>query len=54
MTKQQALDIIDAHKNRLVDPVQLLNWTWLRVIILNIPDEDWDKAVLGAAETLGK
>ena len=34
MTKADAIKLIDDHKNKLVDPVALLHWTWLRVIIL--------------------
>ncbi len=42
MTKQHALDLIDKHKNALVNPVEMLHWTWLRVIVLQIPDIEWD------------
>lgn len=42
MTKQQALDLIDAHKNQLTDPRDMLNWSWLRVIILKIPERQWE------------
>ncbi len=45
MTKQEVLALIDAHKNKLIHPVELLDWTWLRVIILQIPDEEWDTYV---------
>lgn len=44
MTKQEALNLIDEHKNKLVDPVEMLNWTWLRMIIAVIPESEWQKA----------
>jgi hypothetical protein len=43
MTKQEALQLIDDHKNKLVNPVTMLHWAWLRVIILQIPDEAWEQ-----------
>lgn len=52
MTKEDALLVIDNHKNKLLDPVEMLHWTWLRVIIANIPDGEWDAALEHAAETL--
>lgn len=45
MTKKEALALIDAHKNKLVHPVELLRWTWLRVIILQTTDEEWEALV---------
>lgn len=40
MEKTEALKLIDDHKNKLVNPVEMLNWVYLRVIILEIPDEE--------------
>ena len=54
MTKQEALSIIDNHKNKLTTPVDLLWWTWFRGIIRQIPEEDWDKYVELAAEVMMK
>jgi hypothetical protein len=54
MTKQEALDLIDAHKNKLVDPIEMLSWTWLRVVILNIPDDVWEDSLLKATEVLSQ
>ena len=45
MTKQEALDLIDAHKKDLFDPLEMLQWTYLRVIVLNIPDQAWEEAL---------
>lgn len=42
MNKNEALKLIDNHKNALIDPVAMLHWTWLRVIILQIPDPAWE------------
>lgn len=54
MTKKEALQLIDDHKNKLINPVELLKWTWLRVIILSIPEDKWEEFVLGAAEVLSQ
>ena len=54
MTKEQAVALIDEAKRNLLSPVDLLNWVWLRVIILSISDEDWDAAVARATTTLEK
>jgi hypothetical protein len=53
-TKQEALDLIDEHKNRLVDPVAMLRWTILRVTILEIPEGQWDEATYRAAEVCSR
>jgi hypothetical protein len=52
MMKADAVQIIDEHKNKLINPVEMLDWTWLRVIINSIPDEQWDAAVKKAEEVL--
>lgn len=54
MTKEEALALIDGHKNKLINPVEMLRWTWLRVIILNMRDEDWEAAVEQATITLSR
>ena len=45
MDKQAALALIDEHKNKLINPVEMLDWVWLRVIIINVPPASWDEAV---------
>lgn len=52
MTKTEAVALIDAHKNKLINPVEMLDWTWLRVIINQIPDDQWENHVLAATEIL--
>ena len=54
MTKDEALALIDAHKNKLINPVEMLHWTWLRVIILNININAWNDALGKAEDTLRK
>jgi len=54
MTKEEAITLIDEHKNKLVNPVEMLNWTWLRVIINNIRDDDWQEALASAEDTLSR
>ena len=54
MTKEAALDLIDDRKNELIDPVEMLNWTWLRVIIDNVSEAAWQQALDDASETLSR
>lgn len=54
MTKMEALRLIDDHKNKLIDPVEMLKWAWLRVIIYKMPEEDWEMALLSATEELAR
>lgn len=55
MTKDEAIELIDKNKNELINPVEMLRWTWLRVIILNITEEQWNTALTKAVDsTLSK
>ena len=52
MTKSEAIAMIDAHKNRLINPIEMLGWTWMRVIIAAIRDEEWEDAVNRAVDVM--
>jgi hypothetical protein len=54
VTKAEALLLIDNHKNALVNPLDLLHWTWLRVIVLKISDDEWEASVGRAVEVLAQ
>jgi hypothetical protein len=54
MTREEAIAMIDFHKNKLIDPVEMLSWTWLRVIIDNIDDGTWEKALSKAEGVLSR
>lgn len=54
MTQKEAIELIDKHKNQLLNPVDMLDWVWLRVIILKIEPEDWDKALSKAVKVLSQ
>lgn len=54
MTKREALKLIDDHKNVLIDPVEMLHWTWLRVLILKITDDEWQGLVERAVPVLSR
>lgn len=54
MNKEEALKLIDDHKNKLIDPVEMLRWTWLRVIVMNMGEICWDHAEGKAAEVLSR
>ncbi len=54
MTKEQALELIDKHKNSLIDPVEMLKWTHLRVIISMITEDEWIECLLEAGEVLSR
>lgn len=52
MTKEEAINIIDLHKNSIINAVDLLNWTWLRVIVNQISKDEWERYVEKATEVL--
>lgn len=54
MTKEEALALIDEHKNALLNPVEMLHWTWLRVFLLKIKEDEWDEIMSRAVETLSR
>ena len=54
MTKDEAIKLIDDHKNKLINPVEMLAWTYLRVIILKINDDSWLQAEVKANEILAR
>ena len=54
MTKKEAIELIDNHKNQLINPVEMLHWTWLRVIINHIEDHNWEAASNAAEGVLSR
>lgn len=54
MEQQFAINMIDQHKNELINPVEMLNWTWLRVIINSISPDEWEEIVNRASEVTSK
>lgn len=54
MTKAEAITLIDNHKNQLLNPVEMLHWTYLRVILNQIPEADWEHYTEYSMETLSK
>lgn len=54
MNKAEAIKMIDDHKNKLVNPVEMLHWTWIRVIINNISEEVWEDAAATAEEMMSR
>lgn len=54
MKRAEAIALIDKHKNALINPVEMLHWTWLRVIINSLTEGEWETAVEKAAETLSR
>jgi hypothetical protein len=54
MSKEEALCLIDEHKNKLINPIDMLNWTYLRVIILQIPDNHWEGYLDSALSVLAQ
>ena len=45
LLKEEALELIDRHKNSLLDPADMLHWTWLRVIVSQLTKEEWEGAM---------
>jgi hypothetical protein len=54
MNKHEALKLIDDHKNKLINPMEMLHWTWLRVIILQIGDDEWESLVIKATDIMAR
>lgn len=54
MTKAEAITMIDDHKNKLINPVEILHWTWLRVIINQLSEEAWNACLEDATEIMSK
>lgn len=54
MNREEALALIDTHKNALIHPVEMLHWTWLRVIINQFTEDEWETAVNKAAGIMSK
>ena len=55
MKKSDALKIIDERCTKvLLDPVEMLHWVWLRTIITQIPDLNWERYVEEATEILAR
>lgn len=55
MRKEEAVALIYEHKNRkIINPVELLHWTWLYVIVSNLSDEAWEAALEKGMEVLSK
>lgn len=52
MEKDFAIRMIDDHKNRLQNPVEMLEWTWLRVILMHISSEAWEEAITKTEDTM--
>jgi hypothetical protein len=52
MQKKEALELIDGLNRKIINPVEMLDWVTLRVIILQIPEEDWDAYMEEAAKIL--
>ena len=54
MTQEEAVAMIDKQTNTLVNPVEMLQWVWLRVIINNIPLEVWNQSLERSVPTLSR
>jgi hypothetical protein len=52
MNKAEVITMIDHHKNKLTNPVEMLRWTCARVIIDNLSEDAWNRAVVEAIKTL--
>lgn len=53
MTKIEAIALIDNRNNALAKTANMLNYTILRLIIKQIPDDKWEEYVINAIENLG-
>lgn len=54
MNQEEAIKLIDDYKNKLINPVEILYWTWLRVILNSISPDEWEELVSRATEVMSK
>lgn len=54
MTVNDAIIVIDKAKNKSIDPVEMLNLIWLRVIVSQITKDEWDVLIKRALPILSK
>lgn len=54
MDKFIAIAAIDELNKSLIDPAKMLKFIWIRVIINQIPEKDWEKYSFQAEEILSK
>ena len=54
MNREDALRLIDNHKNALLNPVEMLSWTWLRVSIAAATEEEWAVLLERAMEVMSQ
>lgn len=52
--REEFLRLIDEHKNKLIDPVEILHWTYLRLFILHVSDAEVDRAMGLVLQDLSK
>lgn len=54
MTKSDVIKFIDEQNKALVDPVAMLNFVWLRLIVSSIPQDAWETYVEAAAQVAAR
>ena len=52
MLKEEALEMLEKHRDSLTDPCDVLHWTWLRTILLYVTEEEWRRAMQRALPAL--
>lgn len=52
MDKDAAIAIIDKLNKALINPVDMLELCWIRMIILQIPNELWEEYVANVTEAM--
>jgi hypothetical protein len=52
MTKDEALALIKSHRDELLNPVEMLDWTWLYAIINSLSSSEWDELFSRASELM--
>lgn len=54
MNQAETIKLIDDHKNNLINPIEMLDWTWIRVIINSISPDEWEELNDRASEVMSK
>jgi len=54
MTKGEAVRMVTDRRNRVVDPNEMLRWTFLRLFLLAIPEKEFERYMIEAENEMAK
>ncbi len=55
MTKEKAIELVTRQNGQAgIGPEDMLSWTWLRLILTDISDKEWERATVSALKSLSR